>query len=60
MMIIIQFVTWFRCAATQGRTNSPVSPNAPPNCSTTATITGNVFYATTRKELPNLRDQNRF
>jgi len=40
---------WFRCAATQGRTNSPVSPNAPPNCSTTATITGNVFWLETSK-----------
>lgn len=38
--------TWFRCAATQGRTKSPDSPNAPRNCSTTATITGNVFYGT--------------
>ena len=30
----------------QGRTSKPDSPNAPPSCSTTATITGRVFYNT--------------
>lgn len=35
--------TWFKCAATQGRTSKPDSPSAPPSCATTATITGRVF-----------------
>lgn len=36
--------TCSKCAATQGRTSKPDLPNAPPSCSTTATITGRVFY----------------
>jgi hypothetical protein len=37
------------CAATHGMTRNPDSPKAPPSCSTTATNTGNVFYATSRE-----------
>jgi hypothetical protein len=41
--------TWLMCAATQGMTRNPDSPNAPPSCSTTATNTGNVFYRNKKK-----------